>query len=216
MHRTEPLLPLLPWPCNPAASTPASGHALQAASLDACLSDEYECRVDLHLTPTSPAASAASPGSTGSDLSGATPAGPDAAAAAAAAALRERQGSHAAASTRSGSPGSSGSSRSGGGSSSSSSSGGDFDWLTPQQLEASAPAPPASQPASLSLPPAAPLHPHASPYLPFRCLPSCLASHLLCLPSHAAPPLQAKLLIDTVLPFDATTFNIAKLRSGAG
>ena len=28
-------------------------------------------------------------------------------------------------------------------------------------------------------------------------------------------PLQTKELIETVLPFDATTFNIAKLRSGA-
>jgi hypothetical protein len=27
---------------------------------------------------------------------------------------------------------------------------------------------------------------------------------------------QTKQLIDTVLPFDATTFNIAKLRSGEG
>lgn len=34
-------------------------------------------------------------------------------------------------------------------------------------------------------------------------------------PNPASPPMQTKALIDTVLPFDATTFNIAKLRSGA-
>lgn len=133
----------------------------QGGSIDACLSDNFECRVDMegetHLTPTPPAPAAAA-------AAAATGTADPAAGALAASALAERQSSHTTASSSSskGVGGSSGGSSVASGSAPSKRQASkEFNWLTPPQLE-------------------------------------------------------TKQLIDTVLPFDATTFNIAKLRSGEG
>jgi hypothetical protein len=187
-------------------SPPGALHATAAAevqavsSVDCCLSGECECVID-------------GPGAAVQHLE-------DAPGATAAAAVLERRRSHAAAST----------SGSGSGVSISSSSGEDeeeeFAWLTPEQAEVrEAVLGWAGQASSRgrflsairSLTPALLLSP---PRLCSHTLPA----RTPCTPPPPPPPPppnpptppQTRELIDSVLPFDATTFNIAKLRSGGG